>query len=65
MNDIGRCQWEAWMCVRDLRDTIRQDPDARAELDDKMLDDTIAEIMCLLGDLSVERKMQARAREAA
>ena len=58
--DIGRCQWEAWMCVRDLRDTIRQDPEARAGLDDKMLDETIAEIMGLLDDLSVDRKMKAR-----
>jgi len=58
--DIGRCQWEAWMCVRDLRDTIRQDPDARAELDDAMLDQTIAEIIGLLGDLSIDRKLKAR-----
>lgn len=58
--DIGRCQWEAWMCVRDLRDTIRQDPEARADLDDKMLDETIAEIMGLLDDLSIDRKLKAR-----
>ena len=67
MTDIGRCQWEAWMCVRDLRDTIRQDPDARAEVDDKMLNDTVDELVGLLRDLSSGRKTQARerAREVA
>jgi|JI10StandDraft_1071094.scaffolds.fasta_scaffold283050_4 hypothetical protein len=67
MTDIGRCQWDAWMCVRDLRDTIRQDPDARAEVDDKMLNDTVDELVGLLRDLSAGRKTQARerAREVA
>lgn len=60
--DIGRAQWELLMCARDLRDTIR-DPDARADLDNAMLDEAIAEVMGIIGDLSADR--QARERVAA
>lgn len=57
--DIGRCQWELLMVARDLRDSIR-DPDARAELDDAMLDEAIAEVMGIIGDLSLDRRAKER-----
>lgn len=59
--DIGRAQWELWMCARDLRDTLRAHPEAKSELDDAMLDQAIAEVMGIIGDLSVDRKAKERA----
>lgn len=65
--DIGREQWELLMCARNLRDTLRAQPDTRSELDDAMLDEAIAEVMGIIGDLSAtaQKAARSRAREAA
>ena len=62
---IGRAEWEALMAVRHLRDEVRSAPKTvRNEVvDQKTLDEIMAEFFGLLGDLSIDRK--AKAREAA
>ena len=59
---IGRAEWEALMAVRHLRDEVRSAPKTvRNEVvDQKTLDEIMAEFFGLLGDLSIDRKMKAR-----
>ena len=60
--DVGRAEWEALMAVRHLRDEVLSVPkSARKEVvDQKTLDEIMAEFFGLLGDLSIDRKMKAR-----
>lgn len=62
---VGRAEWDALMAVRHLRDEVLSVPQqARNEVvDQKTLDEIMAEFFGLLGDLSIDRK--AKAREAA
>lgn len=59
---VGRAEWDALMAVRHLRDEVRSVPKTvRNEVvDQKTLDEIMAEFFGLLGDLSIDRKMKAR-----
>lgn len=65
--DVGRVQWDLVQSARCLRDTLRRCPEARQELDNGMLDEAIAEVMGIVGDLSTERNIaeHKRQKEAA
>jgi hypothetical protein len=65
--DVGRAQWELRESAKHLRQIVDADPEARSQLDEDMLDETLAAFMGVVGVRSIEQARLAReeARAAA